>query len=101
MVANDVDDRACCPARVVEIRQAVGQARTQMQQGARRPARHSAISVGRAGSDVLLQNQHRPHAGDIVERGDEVHFRRAGIGETDINAIGDERTQQTFSTVHG
>ena len=72
-----------------------------MQQGARRPARHAAISVGRAGSDVLLQNQHRPHAGDIVERGDEVHFRRAGIGETDINAIGDERTQQTFSTVHG
>jgi hypothetical protein len=32
---------------------------------------------------------------------DEMHFRRAGIGETGINAAGEQRAHEAFCTIHG
>ena len=38
--------------------------------------------------------------GDLVERGDEVHLRGAGVGEADVDAAVDQRAHQAFGTVH-
>jgi hypothetical protein len=79
VVANDVDNRSCRAARVVEIGKAVGETWSKMQQGRRRLFGHAAIAVRHAGRHALEQSQHRPHAPDPVECGDEMHFRCARI----------------------
>ena len=52
----------------------------------RRPAGHARVAVGRAGGDALEQREHRAHLGHVVERGDEVHLGRAGVGEAHVDA---------------
>jgi hypothetical protein len=36
----------------------------------------------------------------MVERGDEMHLRRAGIGETDIDPAVEERADKAFGAVY-
>ena len=38
---------------------------------------------------------------DAVERRDEMHLRRAGIGEADVDVGGEERADEGFGAVHG
>ena len=100
LVADDVDDAAARPARVVQAGQAVGQARAAMQQGAGRLVGHAPVAVGAAGDDVLLQAEDAAHARDAVQRGDEMHLAGAGVGEADIDAAAQQRLDQAFGSVH-
>ena len=100
LVADDVDDAAAGAAGVVQAGEAVGEAGAAMQQGRRGLLRHAPIAVGGAGDDVLLQAEHAAHAGDAVERGDEVHLAGAGVGEADIHAAAEQRSHQAFGSVH-
>jgi hypothetical protein len=84
----------------VQVGEAVGEAGTEMQQGCGRLLGHARIAVGCAGRHALEQREHAAHALDAIERGDEMHFRGAGIGEADIHAAIDQRAHQTFGTVH-
>ncbi len=86
VLADHVDDRCVGAPGVVQVRQSVGQSRTQVQQGAGRLARHPAVAVGSAGDHAFEQAQHRPHAGFLIQRGNEVHLRGTGIGEADLHA---------------
>ena len=100
VVADDVDQRRPAAAGVVQVRQPVAQARPQVQQGGGGAAGHARVAVGRAGGHALEQRQHAAHLGDVVERGDEVHLRRARVGEADVHARVDQRPDQCLRAVH-
>ncbi len=100
LVADDVHDRGGSAARVVQVGERVRESRPAMEQGGRRLARHPRIAVGRAGHHALEQAQHAAHAGDAVERGDEMHLRRAGIGEARVDAAGEQGGDEGFGAVH-
>ena len=97
---HHIDDGGGGTAGVVEIGKAIAQPRAQMQQGCRGLAGHAAIAVSRARYHTFEQAEHRADAVDAVQRGHEVHFRRAGIGEADFHAAIDEGLHQAFRTVH-
>ena len=99
VVADDVDDRHLGAARVVQVRQPVAQARPEVQQRRRGPIRHPRVAVGGAGGDALEQAEHRTHLRHGVERGDEMHLRRAGVGEARRDAAVDERADQCLGAV--
>src|SRR5262249_6117506 len=53
------------------------------------------------GHDALEQPQYAAHRPVPVERGDEMHLRRARIGETGIDSPCQQGLNQNFRTVHG
>ena len=85
VVADDVDHRRPGAAGVVQVGQPVAHARAQVQQRRGGAAGHPRVPVGRAGGHALEQGEHRAHVGDVVQRGDEVHLRGAGVGEADVD----------------
>ena len=87
--------------RVVQVGQTVGQAGSEMQQRRSRLVGDPVIAVGGAGDDALEQAEHAAHAVDLVERGDEMHFRCAGVRKAGIDPIGEQRADQAFGTVDG
>jgi hypothetical protein len=62
MFADDVDDARARLLRVVQVGQAIGQARAQVQQRRRRALGHAVVAVGRAGDHTLEQAEHATHA---------------------------------------
>ena len=90
MVADDVDYRALSLAGVVQVREAVAQARPEMQKCRGRLARHACIAIGGSGYHALEQAQDRPHPGKAVKGVDEMHLGRTGIGEADVHATCDD-----------
>ena len=61
---------------------------------------HAGVAVGGAGGDALEQGQHAAHLGHVVEGGDEVHLRGAGVREADVDAGVDERADEGLGAVH-
>ena len=100
VVADEVDDGYVRASRVVQVRDPVAETGTEVQQGGGGPIRHAGISVGRARDDSLEQSEDRAHLRDGVERGDEVHLRRARVREADVHPRVDERTDQGLGAVH-
>jgi hypothetical protein len=100
VVADDVHDRRRRPARVVEVGEPVGEARSEVQQRRRRALGHAGVAVGHAGHHALEQPEHRPHPVDPIDRRHEVHLRRAGIREAHLDATRDERAQEALGPVH-
>ena len=86
LVADDVDDAGAGPTGVVQVGEAVREAGAAVQQGAAGSLGHAPVAVGAAGDHVLLQAEHAAHPRDAVQRGDEVHLARAGVGEADLDA---------------
>ena len=99
VVADDVDHRRLRAPRVVQIGEAVGEARPAVQQRGRRLLRHARVAVGRAGRDALEQAEDAAHAGHAVERGDEMHLAGAGIGEAGVDAGREQRADKAFGAV--
>ena len=81
MLADDVDDAGMRLLGVVQIGEAVGEAGPEMQQRRGRRALHAEIAVGSTGYHALEQAEHAAHALHPVQRGNEMHFRSAGIGK--------------------
>ena len=100
VIAHDVDDGRRGTARVVEVRDAVCKAGPEVQERARRLLRHAPVAVGRARYDAFEKPEHRTHALDRIECGNEVHFGGPGISEADFYAALHERTDDTFGTIH-
>jgi hypothetical protein len=100
VVADQVHDRRVSAPRVVQVCDAIGEARAQVEQRQRRPAGHARVAVGRARADALEQAQHGPDSRHRVERGDELNLGRAGVREADLDTGLDRRLNQTFGTVH-
>ncbi len=100
LVADAVHHLRVRAPPIVQVGKPVREARAAMQQRGRGLPRHPRIAVGRAGDHALEQAEHAAHAGDAVERGDEVHLAGAGIGEAGIDARGEQALHQAFRTVH-
>jgi hypothetical protein len=91
VVTDNIDDRRSCAASVVQIGKPVGQLRPQMQQGSGRLFSHATVTIRHPGYRTFEKTEHDSHSLDSVERRNEVHFRRARIAKTDLNARSDER----------
>ena len=91
VVADDIDDGRPCATCVVEIGKPVGQPRPKMQQGSGRLLSHATVAIRHSGYRTFEKTEHDSHSLDPVERRHEMHFRRAGIAKTDLNARSDER----------
>ena len=101
VLADDVDDAGRGLLGVVQVGDAVAETGTEMQQRRGRRALHAVVAVGGAGHHAFEQAEHAAHAVDAIERGNEVHFRSARVGETHVHLARDQRSHQTFRTVHG
>jgi hypothetical protein len=86
MLPNYVYDRNLCPFGIVQIGETVGEARAKMKERACWLFRHSGITIGRACHYAFKQAEHAAHLIDLIESGDQVHLRRAGVGEASVNA---------------
>lgn len=86
VIADDVQDRRAGAARIVQVGNAVRVAGPEVQQRHRGLAGHAAIAVRGARAHPLEQPEDRAHARHGIERTDERHLGRAGIGETDVDA---------------
>ena len=62
-----------------------------MQQRACRLFGHARIAVRGSRDHTFEEAEHATHLRYLVERGDDVHFRGAGIRETGVNAPSDQR----------
>jgi hypothetical protein len=91
VVADHVDDRRERAPGVVQVGQAVGEPGAGVQQRARRAVGHARIAVGGAGDDPFGQPEHAAQARLAVERGDEVHLRRARVGEAVVHPLREQR----------
>jgi hypothetical protein len=89
-----------CPPRVVQVGQAIGQTRTQMQQRGGGLSCHATVAVGCASDHAFEQAKDGAHAIHRIERRHEMHLRRARIAKTHLHATRHQRAQQTFRTVH-
>ena len=94
MVADHIDHRCIGAAGVVHVGHGIGHARPGVQQGRRRFAGHAGIAVGRAADHAFEQAQHAAHRRLAVKRGHKVHLGGAGVGETDVDVIGQKRVAQ-------
>jgi hypothetical protein len=74
VVADDVDDGCVGPTGVVEVGQAVAEARPEVQQRRGRFVGHAAVAVGGARDDAFEERKYAPHLGNVIECGDEVHL---------------------------
>ena len=86
VVADDVDDGSKGAFGVVQVGQAVGESRAQVQQGGGGFVGHSAIAVSGAGDDPFKQPQYGPHAGNLVDCRNQLHLGGAGIGKANLDA---------------
>ena len=100
MITDDVDYRRARASSVVEVRQAIGEAWSSMQQGCRRSTLHPPITVSRAGDHSLEEANHAPHGWPPVERRHKVHLGGSGIGKTDVNAVGEQHFAKSIGSVH-
>jgi hypothetical protein len=78
---DDIDDGRIGPPRAVQHGDAIGEAAANMQEREGRRARHARIAVRGARDDVLLQAQDGTHLFGHPDFIDQLHLRRAGIGE--------------------
>ena len=63
VVADPVHHGRARAPRVVQVREAVGEAGAEVEQGRGGAFGHARIAIGRAGADALEQAEHRTHAG--------------------------------------
>ncbi|MPM59317.1 hypothetical protein SDC9_106157 [bioreactor metagenome] len=101
VVAHDVHHRRVGAARIVHVGQCIGQAGTCVQQGARGLFGHARIAVCSAGDHALEQSQHAAHLRLAVQRRDEVHLRRTGVGKAHVHVVGQQRVHQHVGAVLG
>ena len=79
VLAHDVDDGGTGLLRIVEVGEAVAETGAQVQQRRRGILGHAPIPVRRARHHALEQAEHAADAVHLVQRGHEMHLRRAGF----------------------
>ena len=87
-VPDEVHDRGVGAARVVQVREGVREPRAEVEDGARGFTRHPGVAVRGAAHDGLVQPEDGSHrvCSEGIERADEPHLGRPGVGEAHLNA---------------
>jgi hypothetical protein len=84
----------------VQIRAAVREAWTQMQQRARGLSGHARVAVRGSRHHALEKAEHTTHLRRAIERSNDMHFGSTWVGEAGVNSASDQRANKTFSAVH-
>ena len=100
VLADDVYDRHLRSVRIVQVRESVCQARTQMHQSACGLFRNARVSVSGATDDAFKEPQDTLHGGGTIESRDNVNLGSAGIRETGMDASVEQSSDQGICTVH-
>ena len=101
MVADDIDHRNAGAPGIVQVGEPVCQSRPRMKQRRGRAAGHPRVTIGSACHHALEKPQHATHVRPAIESRNKMHFRRARVGEADVDVIGQKHIAQNISTVHG
>ena len=88
------------PPGIVQVGQAVTQSWAQVQQHYGGFVGHARETIGRAGGHPFEEGQHTSHLRDCVQRRDEMHLRRAGVGEAHVDSVADEGGEKRVGAVH-
>ena len=88
VLPDQVDDWHLRPACIVQIGEAIAQARSEMKQRARRFLNHARISIGGACDHALEETENATHFLNLIERGDDMDFRCTWIRKADLDASG-------------
>ena len=100
MIAHDIDHGRARALGVMQVGQAIAQARPQVQQRGGGLVGHARITVGGAGHDTFEQAQHAAHVRLAIQRRHKVHLGRARIGKADVHIVGKKGIAKTVSAVH-
>ena len=100
VIADDVHERHARAPRIVQMCDAIAEARAEVQQCAGGLAGHACIAVRGPRHDTLEQAEHAAHSRFAVECGNEMQLRGARIAEAHFDACGGQRRQQAFRAVH-
>jgi hypothetical protein len=100
VVANDVDKGGLGTAGIMQVGNAIAQARAKMQQGSGGATCHASITISRARANALKQAENGPHLWHVVYGGHKVHFGCAGVGKTDVDTPVSEGLDEGLGSVH-
>jgi hypothetical protein len=100
MLPNETDDGNMSPAGIVQIRKAVGESRTQMQESACRLFGHARVTISGPGDYTFKKAEHAAHFRQMVEGRDEVDLRGPGVCEASFHSTGYEGSSQTLCAIH-
>ena len=91
MIPDQIDHRRPCSLGIVEIGKAVAQTGAQMEQGRGGLFRHPAVAIGSTSDNTFKQTQNGAHIRLLVDRGNQLHLRCSGVGETNFYTTVPER----------
>ena len=100
VLANHVDHRAAGLAGIVEVGEAIAEAGAEVQQSHCRFIGHAPITISRAGHHAFEQAEYRAHPVLTIDRCNQLHLRRAGVGKADLYAASVKRLDKGLCTVH-
>src|ERR1700722_8005660 len=100
VLAYEVDDRHVRAACIVQIREAVPDAGTKMQESAGRFFGHAGVTIRGSRSDTFEQAEHTANFRNAVKGSDNVDFRSARVREARFNSTRHQGTNQTFCAIH-
>jgi|GEM_PF-5945581 len=100
VLADEIDNGAPGPSRVVKIGNAVGIPRPQVKQGQPRHTCHAGIPVRRTCGNPLERTQNRPHTLHTVKGLHKGHLRGARVGKTISYSSGSRRTDYKICCSH-
>ena len=100
IIAGHIDDGAIGALGIVQIREPICEAWTDMQQRRRWLTGHSGVSVGCAGADTFEEAEDRTESVDGVELLNDLHLGRTRIGKDMVDTSSDQAADETFSSVH-
>ena len=98
--ADDIDQRRIGAPSVVQHGDPVREPASDMEQREGRDALHACIAVGRPRHHVLLQAEDRPYRVRQAHFIDQLHFRRAGVGETGRDPGISQGLEERLRSVH-
>ena len=99
MISNEVDQWRTGAAGIVEVGDSVTQPGAQVQQGRRGFAGHAPITVGRARAHAFEEPEHGAHARDRIDALHHMHLRGAGIRETRVHSLVEQRADEALRTI--
>ena len=100
MIADHNEHRDMRAPGVMQVRQPVAQARTQVQEHRGGLIGDPGVAVSRPGGHALEQCEDTAHLRHGVQCRNEVHLRGSGVGEADPYSVLDERGDECLSAVH-
>jgi len=100
VLSDEVDDRNLRPACVVQVRKAVPDAWTEMQESARWFFGHACITVSRPGHDAFEEAEYATYFRYVVQCSDEMNFRSTRVRKACINPTQHQGANETCCTFH-